>query len=459
MKKITFVFLYFFCILGITFGDDLRTDLISHWKLNETNGVRYDSFGNNHLLNTNFVSYAAGKIDIASDFEDTLAQKLYCADNASLSLGTNTSFTLAAWVKQESLGYNTVISKAHGIDTNRRLYSYQLLYLASYGCYAFYIGGGNELAWESVFDANNTIAVGEWHFIVAWYNSTNYTINIQTDNGVINQDVWSGTWDDPYDFCIGGTHDNNNYMDGLIDSVSFWKRVLTPAERMFLYTNSMDSVLTSPPITNPPPVFKYKTTLAWEPATNAAVEGVVNYKLYMGGTSGIYTNVFSAGLSTNYIVTNMSENVPYYFTVRSVSTNGMESDPSNEATIGSTLNFTNLICYPATNLTSTNAMLALKALGTTNLVNAWFRYGTNSTNLTVSVGKDSIPPTNSVANYSVTLTNLTPQTYYFRGYVWMWTNGLAIYSTPVSSFTLSAPPQILPAPTELNVFKVESVKK
>ncbi len=198
---------------------------------------------------------------------------------------------------------------------------------------------------------------------------------------------------------------------------------------------------------------KIKVGLAWDPNP----EPNVSYIVHMGGVSGIYTNT-TPSISTNCVITNLSENVKYYFVVTAVDTNSLlESDISNEVVVGSTLNFTNLVSLPPSSLTLTSAVLNLRVVGSTNPINAWFRYGTNENYLTTSVGQDDLmPTTNGVLNYSVTLTNLTAPTYYFRSFAFLWTNGIGVYSTPIARFDLIQKPA---APTSIQIFKVESVVK
>lgn len=198
---------------------------------------------------------------------------------------------------------------------------------------------------------------------------------------------------------------------------------------------------------------KFKVGLGWDRNPEPDVSA---YIVYWGTNSGIYRMATNVGNITHCSIPNINENVRTYFTVTAVNTAGLESDFAVEISVGSTLNFTNLTSYPASSLTATSTVLSLMVVGTTNPVNAWFRYGTNETNLNLSVGKDDLMPTNGVLNYSETITNLTAQTYYYRSFCWMWTNGIGIYSTPPARFDLDQKPA---APTSIQIFKVESIVK
>ncbi len=67
--------------------------------------------------------------------------------------------------------------------------------------------------------------------------------------------------------------------------------------------------------------------LAWDPSVDPTV---TSYHVYYGTASRAYTNVISAGASTNAIVSNLVSGVTYYFAATSYTTAGLESDYSTE---------------------------------------------------------------------------------------------------------------------------------
>ncbi|MGA2865253.1 MAG: MBG domain-containing protein [Verrucomicrobiota bacterium] len=66
----------------------------------------------------------------------------------------------------------------------------------------------------------------------------------------------------------------------------------------------------------------------WDPSTDPTVTG---YNVYYGAASGNYTNVLSAGNTSEATVSNLVPGVTYYFAVTACNVLGMESDFSNEA--------------------------------------------------------------------------------------------------------------------------------
>ena len=93
-----------------------------------------------------------------------------------------------------------------------------------------------------------------------------------------------------------------------------------------LLSFSMNTWAASP--TNPPP----SVTLAWDQSPSSTNYVVGSYNLYYGAASGVYTNRVSVlGVTnTTNMVTNLVRGVTYYFAATAVTTNGLESDYSNE---------------------------------------------------------------------------------------------------------------------------------
>src|SRR5438045_2871876 len=212
---------------------NLKTSLIAHWKLDETGGTRNDSHGTNHLTDNNTVLSAAGKHDTAADFESTNSENLTITDNADLSLGANTDHTIAFWIKSESVTALRCILQKSDDFVNGTACEYQV-YHTNGGNVRYNVGNGT----TSTEVAGSTLTDGVWMFVVCWYSSAEQKIYIQCDNGTPVSAAWTGgTQNTAKPFAIGAFSGGGFYYDGLIDSVSFWKRVLTSAERKALYNS------------------------------------------------------------------------------------------------------------------------------------------------------------------------------------------------------------------------------
>lgn len=212
---------------------DLLTSLEAHWKLNEASGTRLDETANNNdLTDNNTVTQATGKIDNAGQFVRANNEFLSIADNASLSMG-DIDFSMACWVYLDTIPSNDYILAKWGGTQNE----YTLDYL----------GGGTDRFRFSTYDganqrtvtANNfgAVSTGTWYFLYVYHDSVNNEIGISVNDGAVDALAnANGVNDSNSDFRIGArVSGGDQYWNGRMDSLSFWKRVLTAQERTDLY--------------------------------------------------------------------------------------------------------------------------------------------------------------------------------------------------------------------------------
>lgn len=69
-------------------------------------------------------------------------------------------------------------------------------------------------------------------------------------------------------------------------------------------------------------------TLAWNPSAGTNV--IVNYKLYQGTASGVYTVTNSVGTNLTATVSSLARGTTYFFAATATDNNGLESLYSNE---------------------------------------------------------------------------------------------------------------------------------
>lgn len=211
-------------------GSSFPAGAVAHWKLNEASGTRNDSVGANHLTDNNTVTMQAGKIGNAAEFVSANSEYLSIADNADLSTG-DIDFTIACWVKPNDVSAN------HGVYMKGSGYiEYMLQYEPGSGQFKFYMAdlavGGN------IATSGLTVSSGTWYFIVCWYDAAANTVSIRVnDVSTFTSSYSGGNTSTPSNFQIGQGF--GNYWDGLIDSVTLWKRVLTGAEITTLYNGGL----------------------------------------------------------------------------------------------------------------------------------------------------------------------------------------------------------------------------
>jgi hypothetical protein len=219
----------------------LLTNLVSYWKLDEASGDALDSHSTNHLTETSgTIGSTTGKIGNCRDFELGDTEYFTIADSAALSTG-DIDFTLACWVNLESKTASqrqTLISKYNTTGNQRE---YWLTYNPQtapgtsnpFGFTISATGSSTVVIREST--TFGTPSTGTWYFVVAWHDSVANTVNIQVNNGTVDSTSHSGgVFDGTSPFVLGARETVDN-LDGLLDEVGFWKRVLTSDERTALY--------------------------------------------------------------------------------------------------------------------------------------------------------------------------------------------------------------------------------
>lgn len=213
------------------------TNLAAWWSLNETSGNRLDSHGANHLTPGGSVSYAAGKVGNAADFEATTLDYLSVTDNAAVSVG-NTDFTICAWVKIESKpSFSPIVTKATGVAGGSE---YQMDYRGdATDRFRMIIFNSSSVAVIATANVFGSPVVGAWAFVVGQHNAATDTVSISVNAGAANTTATGGAdIPDSATACqVGGQTAVSRYMDGLIDEVCLYKRVLTDDEITWLYNS------------------------------------------------------------------------------------------------------------------------------------------------------------------------------------------------------------------------------
>lgn len=207
----------------------LLTDLAAYWTLDEPSGTRADSHGANDLAPTNAPGSAAGVMNDSAAFVRTSGQYLSCPDSAGLSTG-DVDFTVSAWVYLESDGYSGGIAlKGDGSGCE------WMLFLNSFR-FSLQVYSAAGFSGLTQLDHGDTVSPGTWYHVVAWHDSVNDEIGIAVNAGTPATTARStGCFDSGAPFRIGSYPELPWPLDGRVDEVGFWKRVLTSQERADLY--------------------------------------------------------------------------------------------------------------------------------------------------------------------------------------------------------------------------------
>lgn len=204
----------------------LLASLIAHWRLNESSGIRGDSHAGLDLADINTVGSAAGKLNNAASFIAANEESLDAADSPALSMG-NFDFTIAGWVWFDTVDSTGLAGKWSTLSLEYIVYcdgTNLRFYASSNGTNAFFVTN------------THALSTSTWYFFVAWHDAAADTINLSINNNAAASAAHSlGVHDGNAGFHLGQNEEGLTYLNGRLDSVSVWKRLLSANERTQLY--------------------------------------------------------------------------------------------------------------------------------------------------------------------------------------------------------------------------------
>lgn len=217
----------------------LLTDLVAYWDLDETSGTRADSHTNAlDLTDNNTVTSGLGVdgVSAAAEFVHANSEYLSRASEASIQAG-DVDFTFAAWVRVTSAGGDQLIVSKTGTAATPTI-EYDLRIAAALNAVVF--GYYNGTGWRNLTLSGLSMDA-TWVFVVGWYDKTAATVNLQTDNGTPSSFSVAGQ---PPAAAGAGAFNVGRYelgggntINGRMQSLGYWKRVLTADERTWLYNS------------------------------------------------------------------------------------------------------------------------------------------------------------------------------------------------------------------------------
>lgn len=227
----------------MTSSSSLRKGLVGYWRMEELTGTRYDrSPSGNHLLSSNSVGQAVGVVGNCAYFTKFSTPYLNLPSNATLQ-GANRDLFIACWVKLTTKTTTQQIVTKFGASITNRC-EYALLYVPSATDRFEFIISTNNAGGTLTAVANNFGApsIGVWYFICAWWDQTAGTVNISVNNGTANSTSGpKAIGSTGAAFMVGWreTLPSNESLDGYVDELGLWRRVLTTAEKSQLYRGGL----------------------------------------------------------------------------------------------------------------------------------------------------------------------------------------------------------------------------
>ena len=206
-------------------------NLVAYWRMDEVSDGsaqtnRLDSFGANHLTdNSSYAASAVGVITNAVDFESSVTEYFSIADNAALSMPSGTSFTITGWFNLESTGTRPILSKGAGANEDTE-------YLVSGSSTNLIFRVGDTVNFATATVTGGAATTGSWVFFAARCDLAGDQLLLSINAGTNAVASYTGdTVDGGSSLNVGRiVFSTGNRMDGKIDMLAVWKRLLTDAE-------------------------------------------------------------------------------------------------------------------------------------------------------------------------------------------------------------------------------------
>lgn len=181
-----------------------------------------DADASNLAVDTNGSDYAAG------------GTSLEISDNASLSLGADTQFTVGGWVYYDNVSNNRDEALISKIQSNN---GYGIGRYFNFGTDAqrmkLLVGNGSSTTTVQA-DTFGDLSNSTWYFVVGKYTGSQICISV--NNGTFDCTSHTGTADDTAAFQINSNNGHTNQTtDGRTDEAFFIKEVLTSDNLTELY--------------------------------------------------------------------------------------------------------------------------------------------------------------------------------------------------------------------------------
>lgn len=215
----------------------LISGLLHYWTM-DTTGVRVDAVGTADFTDPTATPTAPGIINDSADLELSTPNRLVQIDPLTISPSAN-PFTVSLWVNFETVGGPGTIQIVIGkwdISGNQR--EWYLAFEGTPNRILFRYSPDGISQFNVPADALGAPTPGTWYHVLAWWDGA--TSSIRVNGGAINSNPFVG----PVFHSaialgtIGAAQNGGSWilpLDGRVDEVGYWNRVLTPTEQDTLY--------------------------------------------------------------------------------------------------------------------------------------------------------------------------------------------------------------------------------
>lgn len=216
-------------------SDTLKNGLLWYYQLEEAAGNRLDSSLNNLTLTENgIVAQAPGIIDLAADFFNGDGNNLANTYVPQYSL---TDFTVTGWVYFNSKTVNQQIIYIGLGGSGGSNVVLRVLYNQSIDSIRGEVARDNSSTANVNLQIEGTIPTDKWIFFAFKHEASTKELTLRLDSLPEDVDTYTtGVLNDfgNQGFALGSNVSQTNTLDGRVDEVGGWDRLLTDKELDFL---------------------------------------------------------------------------------------------------------------------------------------------------------------------------------------------------------------------------------
>lgn len=220
-------------------GNTLLNGLISYWELNESAGnSRLDSHSSNHFLEGTTVPTRAGiNGTTAANFVPTDYLHLPSGSETDFRFG-DSSFSFLVWVLYDDAHSDPTIMKYSAGAGGREF----ALFRDSGSNVAFYTSANGTAV--TGYPSITSVAAGAWNLFYCYHDHVNDIVGISMNAGTpVTMAYTGGIHNGTEALYLGNWAGSSGALDGGIQKLGFWNRVLDMDNDVIPYYNSGNGLI------------------------------------------------------------------------------------------------------------------------------------------------------------------------------------------------------------------------